>query len=173
MLHGGEQCYPRQGCSDLRQLPNIISAPVTKEGPYSLCADLRLWLPVYPHLLLCCLPIATGLEVIGWDKGWLMSCAWLCLKWSRFAWSQPHSLILAGLIQQQDKIKTVEDQRGCRSCQKVMNMPINRLWGSTPDFLLGFTPLHQGKPATNIYLPDLMIWWVYTHIHITECWPLK
>ena len=65
----------------LRWLSNITSAPVSKEWPYSLsrlCAGLWLRLPVYPLLSLRRSPIATGLEVIGWDKGWLMNCTWLC-----------------------------------------------------------------------------------------------
>ena len=69
----------------LRWLLNITSALVSKEQPYSLScqsASLQLQLPVSSHLSLHHSSIATGLEVIGWDKGWLMSCTWLCLKWS-------------------------------------------------------------------------------------------
>ena len=80
-----------RGSQTLRWLLNIISAPISKERPYSLshlCAGLWLRLPMYPHLSLRWSPVATGLEVIGWDKSWLMSCTWLCLKWSRWAWSR-------------------------------------------------------------------------------------
>ena len=96
----GEQCCPREGSLDTQMTSeHFTSAPVSKEQSYSLsplCAGLWLRLPVYPHLSLCRSPVAIELEVIGWDKGWLMSYAWLCLKWSRFVQSQPNSLFPGG-----------------------------------------------------------------------------
>ena len=132
---GVDQCCPRVGYSDTQTTAKLTSAPFSKEQSYSLswlCAGLHLWLPVYPHLLLCHSPVASGLEVIGW----LMSCVWLCFKWRRFARSQPHFLVPVGLIQWQDEVKTAGDKRGCRNYQKVMNTPANYLQGSIPDFQL-------------------------------------
>ena len=103
----------------LRQLPNITSASVSKERSY-IVSHLRAGLRLSSTCRFNRSFITTGLEVIGWDKGWLMSCACLCLKWSRFAWRQPHSLV----PQRQDKVKRAEDQKGCRSCQ-VSNRPYN------------------------------------------------
>ena len=94
MLWGVSSAILESAAQTLRLLLNITSVPVSNEWPYSmscLCAGLWLRLPVYLHLSLCRLPVAIGLEVIGWDKGWLMSCPGLGLKRSRFAWSQPHS----------------------------------------------------------------------------------
>ena len=143
----------------LRRLLNVTSSLVSKVQPYSLShlsAGLWLRLPTYPHLSLCRSPVAMGLEVIGWDKGWLMSSAWLCLKWSRFARSQPHSLVSMGLIQQQYKVKMAEDLRGCRSCWKVMNTPANCLQGFTPDFLSSLLPYTKGNQLLTY---TSQIWW--------------
>ena len=87
--------FRKRAVQTLRWLLNITSIPVSKEWPYSLsdlCAGLWLWLQVHPHLSLHCTPVTTGLEVIRWEKYRLMSCTWLCLKWSRFVQSQPYSL---------------------------------------------------------------------------------
>ena len=47
------------------------------------------------------------------------------------------------------QVKTAGSGSGCRSCRKVTNMPCNRLRGSTPDLLLGFTPLAFFSPEIS------------------------
>ena len=99
--------------------------------PYDLsrlCVGVRLRLPVYPHLPLRRLHIATGLE--GWgNKGWLlwwMTCVELCLKLSCFAQSQPHSLVPSSLVQGQDgqdgwrPAGVKELPEGWRVCQSIV-----------------------------------------------------
>ena len=109
---------------------------------------------MYPLQSLRRSPVATGLEVIGRDKGWLISCAWLCLKWSRYVRSQSHFLVPAGLIQRQDKVKTAEDQRKCRSCRKVTNTPA--CGAPSLNFCLGLLSYTEGSQLPTY---TSRIWW--------------
>ena len=43
-------------------------------------------------------------------------------------------------------------QRSCRSCRKVSQCSTNRLRGSTPDFLSGFTPLAAMQWLTRVFV---------------------
>ena len=85
------------------------------------------------------------------DDDDVMTCAWLWFKWRRLSRNQPHSLVLVRRVQWQDRVKTAGEGSGCRSCRKVVSIPSNRLRGSTPDFLSGFTPLAFGfsQPPTR------------------------
>lgn len=62
---------------------------------------------------------------------------------------QPHSLVPVRQIQWQDKVKTAGGVPGCRGCRKVTRKPFNRLRGSTPDLLSGFTPLAFFSPEMS------------------------
>ena len=138
-------CRIEQWCHEEVCLDTHTASLVSKEQPYSLIhlvADLRLRIPVYPNLSLHCLPVATGLGVIGSDKGWLMSCSWLCLKWSKFLRSQPHSLVPAG---RQDKVKTAWNQREFRSGQKMTNMQLTAGGAPLLIFCRGLLPYTEGS----------------------------
>ena len=66
-FYGGKQSAPKESCLVTQGAAELSAAPgeSRKGQPQALshlCAGLRLQLPVYPHLLLCHSPIATGLE---------------------------------------------------------------------------------------------------------------
>ena len=120
----GEQCGPTKGLlshSGGCRVPLLLLTPTEKQsyGLSRLCAGLRVQLPVYPHLLLCRSPNATGLGDQEW--GDIETCAWVwftvresCAK------GQLQSLVhgLSGYSGRTD-VETAGDRSGCSGWPSV------------------------------------------------------